>query len=93
MDPNLLETYNLAKNLKGKMLLMHGELDENVQVVHTMRLIDALLKARKNVDMFIFPNSFHHLYSQPLYYFKLWTYFLEHLRGETIDAIDVEIDV
>lgn len=34
----------LAKNLKGKLLLAHGDVDENVPKVETMRLVDALIK-------------------------------------------------
>ncbi|MEX0299605.1 MAG: DPP IV N-terminal domain-containing protein, partial [Kordiimonas sp.] len=41
---------SLASNLKGKLLLAHGDLDDNVHPAHTMRLVHALVKANKDFD-------------------------------------------
>ncbi|PID87076.1 MAG: peptidase S9 [Chloroflexi bacterium] len=46
-------------HLKGKLLLIHGLIDENVHFRHTARLINALIKARKPYDLLLFPNERH----------------------------------
>lgn len=52
----------LAKNLKGRLLLMTGEVDENVPVASTIRMANALQKAGKRFDMMLFPEQGHGLY-------------------------------
>ena len=49
----------LAANLKGHLLLVHGEIDNNVHPANTMRLVDALIKANKRFDMLIMPGARH----------------------------------
>lgn len=72
----------LAGNLAGKLLLIHGELDDNVQPAHTMRLADALIKADKNFDMVIIPGTEHALIGHMHYlYRRTWDYFVQHLHG------------
>ena len=46
-------------NLEGKLLLLHGLIDENVHFRHTARLINALIKARKPYNLMIFPDARH----------------------------------
>jgi dipeptidyl-peptidase-4 len=46
-------------NLKGKLLLVHGLIDENVHFRHTARLINALIRARKSYDLLLFPDERH----------------------------------
>ncbi len=46
-------------NLEGKLLLVHGLIDENVHFRHTARLIKALIKARKPYDLLLFPDERH----------------------------------
>src|SRR6185295_8342995 len=41
----------LAKNLKGKLLLIHGDLDDNVHPAMTLQVVDALIKANKSFDL------------------------------------------
>jgi len=48
-----------AANLRGKLLLMHGLMDENVHFVHTAKVIDALVAANKRFDMLVFPGERH----------------------------------
>jgi dipeptidyl-peptidase-4 len=50
----------LAKNLKGHLLLVTGEIDNNVLPTHTYRMADALIKAGKDFDMMVLPNQHHH---------------------------------
>ncbi|MEX2463903.1 MAG: DPP IV N-terminal domain-containing protein, partial [Balneolaceae bacterium] len=49
----------LADNLQGRLLLVHGEMDNNVHPANTYRMADALIKAGKRFDMMIFPESRH----------------------------------
>jgi len=50
----------LAKNLKGRLMLTTGDYDNNVHPANTMRLADALIKANKRFDMMIFPGKRTH---------------------------------
>lgn len=49
----------IAKNLKGHLMLTTGDLDDNVSMVNTMRLADTLIKANKRFEMLIFPGMRH----------------------------------
>jgi dipeptidyl aminopeptidase/acylaminoacyl peptidase len=70
-----------AKNLKGKLLLAHGMMDDNVPPTNTMLVIDALEKAGKDYDLIIFPNS-HHGYDLSYYMMRRrWDYFVKNLLG------------
>jgi len=48
-----------AENLQGHLLLVHGLIDENVHFRHTARLINALIRARKQYDLLLFPDERH----------------------------------
>ncbi|WP_433937621.1 alpha/beta fold hydrolase [Sorangium cellulosum] len=48
-----------AANLRGKLLLLHGLMDENVHVAHTARMIEALMAADRRFDMVVFPGERH----------------------------------
>jgi len=50
---------SLAKNLKGKLLLVHGGIDNNVHPANTYRIADALIKAGKRFDMMVLPAQRH----------------------------------
>ena len=45
--------------LAGKLMLVHGLLDENVHFRHTARLINALVQARKDYELLMFPDERH----------------------------------
>jgi len=78
----------LADRLKGRLLLMTGEVDENVPVASTIRMADALQKAGKRFDLMILPEQGHGLIGD-YYYNAIRYYFLEHLvHPETFD-IDI----
>jgi len=74
-----------AKNLKGKLLLVHGALDDNVNVSATMKLCEALIKVDKEFDLLIMPSQRHGYSGKYAEYFakKRWNYFVEHLLGKT----------
>jgi dipeptidyl-peptidase 4 len=50
-----------AKNLHGRLLLLHGEMDDNVHVQNTLQLIDELQKAEKDFEVMIYPRARHGL--------------------------------
>lgn len=73
-------TYQYAANLKGKLLLMHGDMDCNNPPAQTLRLVDALIKEQKDFDMLVVPDAGHQL---PDYAIKRsWDYFVRNLRGD-----------
>lgn len=53
---------NFVNQLKGKYLLIHGSGDDNVHYQNTMEMINALVKADKQFDLFIYPNRNHGIY-------------------------------
>ncbi|MFD0766007.1 DPP IV N-terminal domain-containing protein [Mucilaginibacter lutimaris] len=73
---------NFAKNLKGKLMLVHGMMDNNVPPYNTLLVVEALEKANKSFDLVIFPNSAHG-YGQYSYYMmrRRWDYFVKNLLG------------
>jgi dipeptidyl aminopeptidase/acylaminoacyl peptidase len=72
---------NLAKNLKGKLLLAHGTLDSNVPPYSTLLVVDELIKANKDFDLIMFPNRGHGFGSEPYMLRRRWDYFVRHLLG------------
>lgn len=80
----------LAANLKGRLLLVHGEMDNNVHPANTMRLVDALIKANKRFDMLILPGKRHSFgdYS-PYFQRRMWEFFGEHLLGDRRRGADL----
>jgi len=70
----------IAKNLKGKLLITHGSMDNNVPPSNTMLVVEALIKANKDFDMILYPNK-RHGYGDMTNYMtrKRWDYFVTHL--------------
>lgn len=89
----------IAANLKGKLLLITGDVDNNVNPAHTYRMVDALVKANKRFDMFVMPGQEHSFDSHYLEYF-FWIYadyFSKHLIGDdshlgSTDVIEMRKD-
>ncbi len=72
----------LAKNLKGKLLLMHGMMDDNVPPQNTYLVMDALIKANKDFDLILFPHQRHGFgVDGPYAMRRRWDYFVTHLLG------------
>nr|WP_293235957.1 DPP IV N-terminal domain-containing protein [Mycolicibacterium sp.] len=77
-----ISNVTLAANLVGKLLLIHGELDDNAHTHQTMRLVDGLIKADKDFDMVIIPGAEHALVGRQHYFLRrTWDYFVRHLHG------------
>ncbi|GHV53998.1 peptidase [Bacteroidia bacterium] len=70
-----------APLLKGKLLLINGELDENVDPTSTLQVVNALMKAGKNFDQYYLPAKGHSL-GGPFEIHKLQDYFVKHLKGQ-----------
>jgi dipeptidyl-peptidase 4 len=71
-----------AKNLRGKLLLAHGALDDNVPPYNTYLVVDELIKANKDFDLLVLPNQRHGYASQSSYMMRRrWDYFVKHLLG------------
>ncbi|WP_405608222.1 DPP IV N-terminal domain-containing protein [Polaribacter sp. Asnod1-A03] len=70
----------VAKDLKGKLLITHGSVDNNVHPSNTMLVVEALIKANKDFDMILFPNQ-RHGYGNMTNYMtrRRWDYFVTHL--------------
>jgi dipeptidyl aminopeptidase/acylaminoacyl peptidase len=80
----------LAANLKGALLLVHGEIDNNVHPANTMRLVDALVKANKRFDMLILPGKRHAFADyQPYFTQRMWDFFADHLLGDRQTGADI----
>jgi len=88
VGPDYAEQSNvtMADRLKGHLLIEHGDIDDNVHVVETMRFADALIKANKNFDMLIVPNMYHGEGGNPYLIRRRWDYFVQHLLGVTPPA-------
>jgi dipeptidyl aminopeptidase/acylaminoacyl peptidase len=71
---------SLAANLEGKLMLMTGDMDDNVHPAMTLQVVDALIKANKSFDFLILPDRAHDL-NEPYVVRRRWDYFVEHLMG------------
>ena len=83
----------LASRLRGHLLLITGDQDDNVHPAQTLRLADALIKAGKNFDMYVLPGQTHYYKGQADLFWrrKIWSYFAKHLLGD--DRADYFIDM
>jgi dipeptidyl-peptidase 4 len=71
-----------AKNLKGKLLLAHGMMDNNVPPYNTLLVVDALVKANKDFDLVVFPYQPHGYGADSNYMMRRrWDYFVRWLLG------------
>ena len=80
----------LAKNLKGKLLLMTGDIDNNVHAGNTIRMANALIKANKRFDFFLMPGQ-RHAYGEFTEY-SFWMradYFSKYLIGDSSISTDI----
>jgi dipeptidyl aminopeptidase/acylaminoacyl peptidase len=80
----------IAKNLKGRLLLVTGDMDDNVHMAGTLRVADALIKANKRFDFFMFPGKRHGYADAQDYFFWLRAdYFARHLLGRSAESVDI----
>ncbi len=80
----------IAKNLKGRLLLTTGDIDNNVHPANTLRLANALIRANKRFDFFIFPGQRHGFGDMNDYFFWIRAdYFCKHLIGDYSQSVDM----
>uniref|UniRef100_A0A372IT42 S9 family peptidase n=2 Tax=Paracidobacterium acidisoli TaxID=2303751 RepID=A0A372IT42_9BACT len=73
---------NIAKNLKGHLLLAHGTMDNNVPPYSTLLVVDALIRANKDFDLLLLPNQKHGYGPDTAYMTRRrWDYFVRYLMG------------
>ena len=70
-----------AHRLKGKLLLIVGELDTNVDPASTMQVVNALVKADKDFDFLVIPGAGHGAAGTPYGKRRQQDYFVRHLLG------------
>lgn len=75
----------MASRLQGRLLIEHGDIDDNVHPVETIRFADALMNANKNFDMLFVPNMYHGESGPHAPYLirRRWDYFVQYLLGVT----------
>ena len=71
----------LARNLKGKLLLAHGAMDNNVPPYSTLLVVNELIKANKDFDLLLLPNRTHGFGNEPYMVRRRWDYFVKNLLG------------
>ena len=83
---------DIAKNLKGRLMLINGEIDNNVHPANTMRMVNALIKANKRFDMLVLPTQRHgfgdmteHWFWRTADYFSKWL-----MEDNTERPVDME---
>jgi dipeptidyl-peptidase 4 len=89
-DYQIEKNSEIAKNLKGHLLLVTGDIDNNVHPANTYRLVDALIKANKRFDFMILPGQ-RHAYGPEAEYFS-WIradYFCKYLIGDFDQSVDM----
>ena len=84
---------DLAQNLEGNLMLVHGTVDNNVHPANTIRLANALIESGKKFDFMMLPGQRHGFGDYSPYFERLrWRYFAEHLLGDyQPDNIDYNI--
>ncbi len=92
---NIDKNPDLAANLKGRLMLATGDVDNNVHPAGTLRMADALIKANKRFDLVILPGQRHGFGSMSEYFFwKMGDYFVQHLLGDNtpppVDMLEVQ---
>ena len=83
IGPHYKEQSNVqrAHQLQGKLLLIVGELDRNVDPASTMQVVDALVKADKDFDLLVIPGAGHGAAGTPYGRRRQRDFFVRHLLG------------
>ncbi len=70
-----------AANLQGKLLLMVGEMDRNVDPASTMQVVNALIKGDKDFEFVVVPGAGHGVAGTPYGHRRLQDFFVRNLLG------------
>ena len=84
----------LVKNYKHGLLLFTGAIDQTVNPANTLRLVDALIKADKDFDMFVLPKCTHGFFGESESFFehKMWRHFARLLLYDNSADCDVDLN-
>ena len=84
IGPHYAEQSNvtLAHKLQGKLLLLVGEMDKNVDPASTLQVVNALIKADKDFEMLVIPGACHGVTGTPYGQRRLREFFVRHLLGD-----------
>lgn len=87
----------IASNLKGHLMLVHGDIDNNVHPANTIRVVNALIRANKRFDMLLLPGQRHGFGDMNEYFFwRMADYYSEWLIGDSerarVDIIQLNND-
>ena len=84
----------LAKNYKHGLLLFTGAIDQTVNPANTLRLVDALIKADKDFDMFVLPKCTHGFFGESESFFehKMWRHFARLLLHDNSADCDIDLN-
>ena len=93
-DTRIPTNIELAGRLKGYLMLVTGDVDNNVHPGNTFRMADALLRAGKNFDMVILPGAAHGFtgIQRGFYERRMWFHFAKYLLGDFSSESFREID-
>jgi len=75
---------NFAENFKGKLLLIHGLMDNNVHFQNSVQMIEALVKAGKEFELMVYPRERHGVrssYRRAHNYRKIYDFLMRELKG------------
>ncbi len=87
---NITTNQSLASNLQGHLMLVTGDIDNNVHPGNTIRVINALVHANKRFDMLILPGQRHSYSDMDEYFFwKMADHFCKYLIGDYQDSPDI----
>ncbi len=82
--------HSIAKNLKGHLMLIHGDVDNNVHPAGTIRMANALIKANKRFKFMIMPGQRHGFGSMTEYSFWLRAdHFSKYFLGVEATSVDI----
>lgn len=88
---NIERNAELAKNLKGHLMLSHGDIDNNVHPANTLRMANALIRANKRFELVVLPGQRHGFGDMTEYFFwKMCDFFSQHLLGDHSQPVDLE---
>lgn len=87
---NIAKNAEVAGNLKGKLMLVTGDIDENVHPANTMTVVKALIKNNKRFDMLVLPGQRHGFGDMNEYFFwRMGDYFTQNLIGDSQTATNI----
>lgn len=92
-DIKVPTNHEIAANLKGRLLLVHGDMDNNVHPAGTIRLVNALIRANKRFELVMLPGQAHGFGNMtPYFNQKMMEWFSRYLLGDKEpEGVDMEV--